>query len=90
MMNGATQRVTLPRMGRVANPAGLRSAHLQDWREASKGVLRTYKAWCAAGPRDRHEAYLCFLSALGCEERAAWEVECASQDTVSADSPPLS
>jgi hypothetical protein len=30
------------RMGRVGDPADLRSQHLQDWREASEGVLHTY------------------------------------------------
>ena len=77
-------------MSRVANPADPRSAHLQDWREASKRVLRTYKAWCAAGRQDRREEYLSFLNALGREERAAWEVERDSQSAVSADSRPLS
>jgi hypothetical protein len=77
-------------MGRVANPEDRRSAHLQDWREASKRVLLTYKAWCAAGRQDRHEVYLCFLNALGREERAAWEVGRDSQSAVSADARPLS
>lgn len=55
-------------MGRVSDPADLRSQHLQDWREASQGVLRTYKGWCAAGRQDRHMQYLSFVSALGREE----------------------
>ena len=63
-------------MGRVSDPADLRSQHLQDWREASKLVVRTYKAWCATGRRHRQEEeYLSFLSALGREERAARQVE---------------
>lgn len=90
MMKGATRRVTLAPMRRVANDADLRSAQLQDWREASKRVLHTYKAWCTAGRQDRHEQYLCFLNALGREERAAWEVERDSQSAVRADSPPPS
>ena len=89
-MNGAARRVKLARMSRVGDPVELRSAHLQDWREASKRVLRTYKAWRSAGRQDRHEEYLWFLNALGREERAAWEVERDSQAAVSADSPPLS
>lgn len=75
MMTGATQRVTLAGMRRVGDPADLRSQHVQDWREASKGALRSYKAWCAASRQDRHEQYLSFLSALGREERAASQVE---------------
>jgi hypothetical protein len=63
-------------MGRVSHPGDLRSQHLQDWREASERVVRTYKAWCAAGRRHRQEAeYLSFLRALGREERAARQVE---------------
>jgi hypothetical protein len=89
-MNGAARRVKLAHMSRVGDPAELRSAHLQDWRDASKRVLLTYKTWCAAGRQDRHEEYLWFLNALGREERAAWEVERDSQSAVSADSRPLS
>jgi hypothetical protein len=56
-MSGATQRVTFVRMRLVGDPADLPSQHLQDWREASKGVLRTYKAWCAQQvERDSHSA----------------------------------
>jgi hypothetical protein len=75
-------------MGRVANPADFRSAHLQDWREASNRVLLTYKAWCAAGRQDRREEYLCFLNALGREEQAARQVERDSHSAVVADSQP--
>jgi hypothetical protein len=75
MMSGAKRRVTFLGMRPVGDPANLPSQHLQDWREASKGVVRTYKAWCAAGRQDRHEEYLSFVSALGREERAARQVE---------------
>lgn len=76
-------------MRRVGDPADLRSRHLQDWREAFKGVLRTYRAWCAAGRQDRREEYVSFVNALGREERAARQVERDSRSAVSADSQPV-
>lgn len=85
-MNGATRRVTMARMGRVGDPADLPSQHLQDWREASEGVRRTYKAWCAAGRQDRREEQLSFVSALVREERAARQVERDSRARVGAKS----
>jgi hypothetical protein len=87
MMNGATQRVMLVRMGRVGDPADLRSQHLQNWREASNGALRSYKAWCAASRQDRHEKQLSFLSALRREERAASQVERDSRARVGGNPP---
>jgi hypothetical protein len=76
-------------MGQVGDPTELRSQHLQDWHEASKRVLRTYKAWCAAGRKDRHEQYLSFVSALGQEERAARQVERDSRSRVGANPQPV-
>ena len=49
--------------------------HVQEWRDASRRVARTYKAWCAADRRERRGRYLTFLDALVCEERAARQVE---------------
>ena len=53
----------------------LRSEHLQEWRRAAQGVVRTYKEWCAADRGDRHHLYLSLLDAIGCEERAAQQLE---------------
>lgn len=64
----------LPHAG-VGNSSGLRTEHLQEWRRAARRVVRTYKEWCAANGRDRHHLYLSFLDALGCEERAARQLE---------------
>ena len=57
------------------NTPGLWTEHLQEWRRAAQGVVRTYKEWCAADRGDRHHLYLSFLDALGCEERAARQLE---------------
>jgi hypothetical protein len=75
-------------MDRVGAPADLQSQHLNDWRESSKRVKRSYKAWRAAGRQDRREEYLCFLNALGREEQAARQVERDSHSAVVADSQP--
>jgi len=72
-------------MYQVGDPPDLRSEHLEAWREDCKQVLRTYKAWCAAGRRDRHAHYASFLDALRREERAAQQVERDAQPTVSAE-----
>ena len=60
---------------KVGNPSGLPTQHLQEWRRAAQRVVRTYKEWCAANSPDRHHLYLSFLDALGCEERAARQLE---------------
>jgi hypothetical protein len=62
----------------LGDPAELRAKQLHEWREASKRVLRTYNAWCAATRRDRHLRYVSFLDALRREERAAEQLERAS------------
>ena len=59
----------------VADPAGMRGEHLQEWRDAAELVVSAYKAWCAAISRDRQELYISFVRALGREERAAQQVE---------------
>jgi hypothetical protein len=65
----------LLRCAEVGNPAGLRTQHLEEWRRAAQRVVRTYKEWCAANRHDRNHLYLSFLDALGCEERAARQLE---------------
>ena len=62
----------------LGDPAARQAEQLQDWREASRRVLRTYNAWCAADRRDRHLRYVSFLDALRREEGAAAELERAS------------
>ena len=64
----------LPSAG-LGNTPGLRTEHLQEWRRAAQGVVRTYKEWCAANRGDRHHLYLSYLDALGCEEDAARRLE---------------
>jgi hypothetical protein len=59
----------------LGDPAELQADQLQAWREASRRVLRTYNAWCAASRRDRHHRYVSFLDALRREERAAEQLE---------------
>ena len=59
----------------VGNQSGLPTQNLQEWRRAAQRVVRTYKEWCAANSTDRHHLYLSFLDALGCEERAARQLE---------------
>jgi hypothetical protein len=59
----------------LGDPAELHAGLLQEWRDASKRVMRTYKAWCAASWRDRHLRYVSFLDALRREERAAEHLE---------------
>jgi hypothetical protein len=59
----------------LGDPAELQADQLQAWREASRRVLRTYNAWCAASRRDRHHRYVSFLDALRREERAAKQLE---------------
>ena len=63
------------RCAAVGSSSGLRTQHLQEWRRAAQRVVRTYKEWCAANRGDRHHLYLSFLDALGCEERAARQLE---------------
>jgi hypothetical protein len=53
----------------------LRAEHLEEWREASRRVMRSYKAWCAAPRGDRHRLHVAFLDALRREEQAARQVE---------------
>ena len=62
-------------MIQVSEPTDLHAEHVQEWRDASKLVLRAYKAWCASTRRDRHRLYLAFLEALRREEQAARRVE---------------
>jgi hypothetical protein len=62
----------------LGDPAELQAEQLQEWRDASKRVMRTYKAWCAASRGDRHLCYVSFLDALRREERAAEHLEHAS------------
>jgi hypothetical protein len=38
----------------LGDPAERQAEQLQEWREASKQVMRTYDAWCATSRRDRH------------------------------------
>lgn len=71
---------------RLDDPARLREDQLQEWREAARGVARTYKAWCAANWLDRRDRYLSFLDALGREERAARQVEPDASALGAADS----
>ena len=85
-MNRRGALCTLARMNQVADPAYVRSEHIEEWREACKRVMRTYKAWHAADRRDRHALYASFLDALRAEERAAQRVEHDARATVSADS----
>ena len=70
MMSCAARRRTLARMIRVSEAADLHAEHLQEWRDASKRVVRDYKAWCAAGRADRHRLHVAFLEALRREEQA--------------------
>lgn len=60
------------------NTSGLWTEHLQEWRCAARRVARTYKEWCAANGRDRHDLYDSLLDALRCEERAARQLELAA------------
>lgn len=69
------QVVEVCRRAEVGDIAGLRAEHLKEWRDASKTVTGTYRAWCAAARPDRRDLYLCFLDALRQEERAALQVE---------------
>ncbi len=62
-------------MLRVGDSVDLRAEHLQEWRDASRRVTRTYKAWCAGAPDERHHLHVAFLDALRREERAARLVE---------------
>jgi hypothetical protein len=77
MMIGDARRDSLARVLQptLGHPAALRAEHLQEWRDASKRVMRTYKAWCAANRHDRHVLYVAFLDALRREERAAEQLE---------------
>jgi predicted TIM-barrel fold metal-dependent hydrolase len=62
----------------LGDPAEAQADQLQAWRDASKRVMRTYNAWCAASRRDRHHRYVAFLDALRREEKAAEQLERAS------------
>ena len=59
----------------LADPARLRTEHLQEWRDAARRVMRTYHAWCAASRSNKAERYRSFLDALRREEMAARQVE---------------
>jgi hypothetical protein len=62
-------------MIQVSKPTDLHAESLQEWRDASKRVVRAYGAWCASTRSDRHRLYLAFLEALRHEEQAARRVE---------------
>jgi hypothetical protein len=59
----------------VRDATDLHTQHLEDWRNASKRVMRSYKAWCAASRGERHQLHVAFLDALRREEQAALQVE---------------
>ena len=63
----------------LEDSAGLRAQHLQEWRDAAKCVVRTYKAWCAGSRPDRSRLYAAFCDALRGQERAARQVEIDSR-----------
>ncbi len=67
-----------PRVGYVfslrAKP-DVQAQHLEEWRDASRRVMRSYKAWCAAPRSERHRLHVAFLDALRREEQAARQVE---------------
>jgi hypothetical protein len=75
MMSGLDTRRTLAHMIQVSEPTDLHTEHLEEWRDASKRVVRAYKAWCAANRGDRHRLHVAFLEALRLEEQAARRVE---------------
>jgi hypothetical protein len=62
-------------MLQVTEVADLHAEHLEEWRDASKRVLRAYKAWCAGSRRDRHRLHVAFLESLRREEQAARRVQ---------------
>jgi hypothetical protein len=62
-------------MIQVTEPTDLHAEHLQEWRAASKRVVRAYKVWCGRTGSDRHRLYLAFLEALRREEQTARRVE---------------
>ena len=53
----------------------VQAQHLEEWRDASSRVMRSYKAWCAAPRSERHRLHVAFLDALRREEQAARQVE---------------
>jgi hypothetical protein len=59
----------------VRDATDLHTQHLEEWRNASKRVMRSYKAWCAAPRSERHRLHVAFLDALRREEQAARQVE---------------
>lgn len=75
MMSSLDRGPTLVCMTQVSEPTDLHGEHLQEWRDASKRVVRAYKAWCASTRSDRHRLYLAFLDALRREEQAARRLE---------------
>ncbi len=75
MMSRAAEGLTLAHMIRVSEAADLHAEHLQEWRDASRRVVRDYKAWSAAGRADRHRLHVAFLEALRREEQAARRIE---------------
>jgi hypothetical protein len=79
MMSGPAGSRTLAHMTQVSEAPDRHAEHLQEWRDASKRVLRAYKAWCAGSRSDRHRLHVAFLEALRREEQAARRVE---SDTV--------
>jgi hypothetical protein len=74
MMSGADRNRTLGHMFQISEAPDVHAEHLQEWRDASKRVLRTYKAWCAGSRSDRHRLHVAFLEALRREEQAARRV----------------
>ena len=55
--------------------AGRRSQQSTEWRRCAQKVRRAWNEWLAADRGVRAERWLCYLSALAEEERAAAELE---------------
>jgi hypothetical protein len=75
MTSGASRSRTLGHMIEVSEAPAPQAEHLEEWRDASKRVLRAYQAWCAGSWSDRHRLHVAFLEALRREEQAARRVE---------------
>jgi hypothetical protein len=58
-----------------AESARLKAEHLDEWRDAAKRAMRSYREWCASSRRDRSRLYAACYDALLREERAALLVE---------------
>ena len=54
---------------------GRRSQQHTEWRRCAQKVTRAWNEWLAADRGVRAERWLCYLSALAEEERAAAELE---------------